>query len=502
MLRKQAPDRRLWAALAAPGIVWLLLCFVAPLYVVLAIVFGQVDPIFRTAVPVWNPLQWNASQFNYVLSRIFGANDVYGPALLRTVGYILVASILCLLIAFPVSYYVARLAGRRQGILLVLLIAPFWISYMMRMLAWVNLLQNDGLVNRLLSFGGLFDVRVHWLTGQPVVVILGLVYGYVPYMILPLYAGLDRLSQSMLEASRDLGANRVGSFVRVTLPLCRPTILAAVLLTCLPMLGDYFTNDLLSASPKTAMVGNLINDSVQAPGQTGQAGAFVMLVLVVTVLPMLYYVRVTLRGDEVEGSDAAGPVGWFRDPWRRPRVLAGITIAYLVWSLLPVLIAVMFSFNDGRSRAKWQGFSFRWYWGDQTRSVWHDASLHTALLQTLKLGRDRHPDRRTARGAVRDRHRPVAGPPAVRGQRADADLVRHPRGAARRRAAVRGDVAGAADRAGHLGPGGRAGDLSGGLPGGAGAGAAGHHRAAIRRGRNGSRCLADRRAAPGHASRC
>ncbi|MBJ7340248.1 ABC transporter permease subunit [Mycolicibacterium sp.] len=81
-----------------------------------------------------------------------------------------------------------------------------------------------------------------------------------------------------------------------------------------------------------------------------------------------------------------GPVGWFRDPWRRPRVLAAITIFYLVWSLLPVLIAVMFSFNDGRSRTNWQGFSFRWYWGDPTRSVWHDASLHTALLQTLKLG--------------------------------------------------------------------------------------------------------------------
>ncbi len=81
-----------------------------------------------------------------------------------------------------------------------------------------------------------------------------------------------------------------------------------------------------------------------------------------------------------------GPIGWYRDPWRRPRVLAGITVTYLAWSLLPVLIAVMFSFNDGRSRTNWQGFSFRWYWGDQTRSVWHDASLHTALFQTLKLG--------------------------------------------------------------------------------------------------------------------
>ena len=168
-------------------------------YVVLAIVFGQVDPIFRTAVPVWNPLQWDPTQFTYVLSRI-APGDVYFPAIVRTVVYVGAASILCLAIAFPVAYYVSRLAGRRKGLLLALLIAPFWISYMMRMLAWVNLLQNDGLVNRVLSLGGLFDVHVDWLTGQPVVVILGLAYGYVPYMILPLYAGLDRLPQSMLEA--------------------------------------------------------------------------------------------------------------------------------------------------------------------------------------------------------------------------------------------------------------------------------------------------------------
>jgi ABC-type spermidine/putrescine transport system permease subunit I len=290
---------RLWPGLAAPGLLWLLLFFVAPIYVVLAIVFGQVDPIFRTPVPVWNPVYWDPSQFTYVLTHIVGANGVFGPALMRTAVYVLLASVLCLLVAFPIAYYVARLSGRRKGLLLALLIAPFWISYMMRMLAWVNLLQDDGLVNRLFSLGGLFHVNVHWLTGQPVVVVLGLVYGYVPYMILPLYAGLDRLSQSMLEASRDLGADRLSSFVRVTLPLCRPTIIAAVLLTCLPMLGDYFTSDLLSASPKTAMVGNLINDSVQAPGQTGQAGAFVMLVLVVSLLPMLYYVRVMARGDEV-----------------------------------------------------------------------------------------------------------------------------------------------------------------------------------------------------------
>ncbi|WP_240760884.1 ABC transporter permease [Mycolicibacterium sp. CR10] len=291
--------RGIWPALAAPGVIWLLLFFVAPMYVVLCIVFGGLDPIFRTAVPVWNPLQWNPAQFTYVLSRIVGSDGVFGPALLRTAVFVLAASALCLLIAFPVAYYVARLSGKRKGLLLALLIAPFWISYMMRMFAWVNLLQDDGLVNRVLSLGGLFTPNVNWLTGQPVVVILGLVYGYVPYMILPLYAGLDRLSQSALEASRDLGANRLSSFWRVTLPLSRPTIVAALLLTCLPMLGDYFTSDMLSASPKTSMVGNLINDSVLTPGQTGQAGAFVMLVFLVALLPMLYYIRVTGRRDDV-----------------------------------------------------------------------------------------------------------------------------------------------------------------------------------------------------------
>ena len=208
--KSREPSNRLWTILAAPGIGWLLLFFLAPLYVVLAIVFGQRDPVFRTAVPVWNPLQWDATQFTYVLTRI-GPDGIYFPALVRTVVYVGAASILCLCIAFPVAYYVSRLAGSRKGLLIALLIAPFWISYMMRMLAWVNLLQNDGLVNRILSFGGLFDVHVDWLTGQPVVVILGLAYGYVPYMILPLYAGLDRLPQSMLEAARDLGANRVRS---------------------------------------------------------------------------------------------------------------------------------------------------------------------------------------------------------------------------------------------------------------------------------------------------
>jgi spermidine/putrescine transport system permease protein len=142
-----------------------------------------------------------------------------------------------------------------------------------------------------MSMGGLFDVHVDWLNGRPTTVILGLVYGYVPYMILPLFAGLDRIPAATLEAARDLGASRFETFRRVTWPLSRQAVIVSVLITTLPMLGDYFTNDLLSASPETSMIGNLINNSVLTPGQSGQAGAFVMLILVVAVLPMVFYLR-------------------------------------------------------------------------------------------------------------------------------------------------------------------------------------------------------------------
>jgi ABC-type spermidine/putrescine transport system permease subunit I len=291
--------RATWPLLATPGIAWLLVLFVAPMYVVLAILFGQIDPILRQPVPVWNPVDWNTIQFRYVLTHIFGEQGYFGPPLVRTAVYVVTASVLCLLIAYPVAYYTARFAGRWKGLLLAALIAPFWISYMMRMLAWINLLQNDGLVNKVLSMGGLFDVHVAWLSGHASTVILGLTYGYVPYMILPLFAGLDRVPASAIEAARDLGAGKFETFRRVTFRLSLPAVVTSVLLTCLPMLGDYFTTGLLSGTPGTSMVGSLINDAVLTPGQTGQAAAFVMIVLVVSLVPMLVYVWVNRTSEDI-----------------------------------------------------------------------------------------------------------------------------------------------------------------------------------------------------------
>jgi ABC-type spermidine/putrescine transport system permease subunit I len=287
--------RWFWPLFAAPGIAWLALLFVLPVYVVLAIAFGTIDPLFRTPVPTWYPAWWDTTQLRLVLGRIFGSGAYLGPAFVRTFAYVALASALCLLIAYPVAYFVARYAGRRKVFYLLLLIAPFWISYMMRLLAWVNLLSTDGLVDRVLVDAGLMGAPVNWLDGRAVTVVLGLTYGYVPYMALPLFAGLDRIDANLLEAARDLGASRARTFWRVTLPLSRQAILAGLVITALPMFGDYFTNDLLSGSPSTSMVGNLINDAVGTPGQAVQGAVLVVLLLVILLLPMLWYVRASNR---------------------------------------------------------------------------------------------------------------------------------------------------------------------------------------------------------------
>ena len=283
--------------LGLPVIVWIALFFLVPFYVVLCVAFGTVDPVFRTPVPIWNPLEWQFTQVQVVWDRLFGPDNFYLPSVLRTLMYVAIAVVSCLIIAFPVAYFTARYAGRRRGLVLALLIAPFWISYMMRMLAWINLLQPDGLVNTIITLGGALPIDVNWLSGNPFTVVMGLIYGYVPYMILPLFVALDRISPSLLEAGRDLGAGGFDLFRRVILPMSLPGVLAGTLLIALPMMGDYFTSDMLSKSPSTSMIGNLINLSIVAPGQAGQAGALLILVLLILLVPMIVYTRSNARAE-------------------------------------------------------------------------------------------------------------------------------------------------------------------------------------------------------------
>jgi spermidine/putrescine transport system permease protein len=288
--------RWFWPSFAAPAIFWQVLFFAASFYVIFAVAFGTVD-FYRNPLPVFQPWWWSFNTFTGQIGEIF--HGAYRVVYLRTFGYVLVASAVCLLIGYPVAYFVARYGGRRRGLFLILLIMPFWISYLMRMFAWQSLLAPDGFVNDLLRFLHLMSKPYEW-QGKGITVVIGLVYGYVPYLILPLYGQLDRISGSLLEAGRDLGASPIRTFWRVTLPLSKPGILAALIIITLPMFGDYYTNNLLSGSPKTTMIGNLIDFTYSTPGLAAQGASLVLTVVVLLIVPMVWYLRYTAKAAETK----------------------------------------------------------------------------------------------------------------------------------------------------------------------------------------------------------
>ena len=278
---------------------WLLLLFVVPFYAIVSMAGGSLDPLTGTAVPRWDPTYWDRASFRYVLEQLWASDGVYHVVWLRTLRYVAFAVVLCVVVGYPVAYHVSRLAGRRRGIVLALLVLPFWISYLMRMLAWVGLLNEEGLVNRLLMGLGILQDPYPWLEGQSVTVIFGLVYGYVPFFILPLYAALDRLQTTYLEAAWDLGASSFWTFVRITLPLSKQGILAGIAIIMLPMFGDFYTAYLLSnGRPETAMIGNAVQSLLQETtfgyAQARGAALVTMLAIFVSILT-LYYIYSTAK---------------------------------------------------------------------------------------------------------------------------------------------------------------------------------------------------------------
>ena len=280
--------RGLWPLFALPGIVWLLLLFLVPFYAVIAVAFGTVDPVFQNPVPMWNPLDWNFDAALETLTGFLPGNSFW-RVFWRTTKYVAAALALCLLIGYPVAYYISRYARRTKSLLIALLVLPFWVSYLMRMLAWVNLLAPEGYVNKFLLWTHLVTTPPDWLNGNPYSVILGLTYGYIPYLILPLLAALDRIDKSVLEAARDLGASPFRAFVHVTLPLSKTGILGASVIVLLPMYGDYYTPNIVSGSPQTSMLGNQI-DTFFHGGPQPAIGASLTLVLSLYLgMLMAYY---------------------------------------------------------------------------------------------------------------------------------------------------------------------------------------------------------------------
>jgi spermidine/putrescine transport system permease protein len=282
--------RGFWAAMALPGVAWIAALFLVPFFAIVATGAGRIDPAFGNAVPEWNPLYWQPDNFLWVFQD---PNGIVGPVFVRTIGYVVTAVASCLLLGYPVAYYMSRLTGRTRNIFLILMVLPFWVSYLMRILAWVNLLQNDGLVNRILTLTRFLEPQ-EWLSGHASTVVFGLIYGYIPFFILPLYASLERIDKNLVNAALDLGASPASAFTRVTLPLSKQGILAGVVIIMLPMFGDFFTADLLGTS-KNAMVGSLVNlyltTFTQGASQGRGAALVIVLTLVVSVATIYYLIN-------------------------------------------------------------------------------------------------------------------------------------------------------------------------------------------------------------------
>jgi ABC-type spermidine/putrescine transport system permease subunit I len=285
-------QRSYWRTFALPGVGWLVLFVVVPAYAVLAIAMGRVN-FLLTPVPAWNPTTWNPGYLSKAFSGSLPGGE-YWPAVRNTLVYVAASLALCLAIGYPVAYYVARHARRSKTLLIVLLVIPFWVSYLLRMLAWIGLLSPDGYVNQILQAFGIANPP-DWLNGNAYSVILALGYGYIPYFILPVFAGLDRIDRSQIEAARDLGATPLRAFLHVTLPLSRPSILAGSALVVLPMFGDYYTNDLISGSPHTNMLGNEINLFVQGGAQKNLGASLVIVLMAILTVGMGYYLFQTAR---------------------------------------------------------------------------------------------------------------------------------------------------------------------------------------------------------------
>ncbi|MFN8185744.1 MAG: ABC transporter permease [Gaiellales bacterium] len=300
--------RWFWRLLAAPGVLWLSVFFLVAFYAVIAVAFGNTNTL-NEVVPFWSPTQWNVGYFLEVLENIWNGEQ-FLTVFLRTFAYVAIALAISLLVGYPVAYFAARHAGRWKGLVLLLLILPFWINYLMRMLAWINLLGPDGWATKVLHYLsidqlfislGLLGSEGGWLEGQASTVVIALVYGYIPFLIIPLYAALDQIDQRQIEAARDLGASPFSAFRRVTLPLSMPGILAGVVLIALPMFGDYYTPDLVSASAKTSLIGNQIDQLMRQGSEKVVGAVLTVLLSVILLVLMLYYLRATRQA----GKEAA-----------------------------------------------------------------------------------------------------------------------------------------------------------------------------------------------------
>lgn len=275
---------------------WLLAFFAIPFVIVLKISFSWMQPIQPGYAPL---IEWVEEtrrlvvSFNFDNYQVLLRESLYVDTFLYSVKVAAVSTFWCLLIGYPMAYAIARSKPSTRNLLLMLIILPFWTSFLLRVYAWVGLLKTNGVINNTLLALGLIDQPLTLLYTD-FAVYIGIVYSYLPFMILPLYSNLEKHDLTLLEAAADLGARPVKAFLKVTLPLSMPGIVAGCLLVFIPAVGEFVIPSLLGRTDQL-MIGTVLSAQFFGARNWPVAGAVAIALLLVLLLPILLFQRYQRR---------------------------------------------------------------------------------------------------------------------------------------------------------------------------------------------------------------
>jgi len=275
---------------------WLLIFFLAPFFIVLKIAFAETT----IANPPYTPMiEWVDEGIMHIRVVVdnfayLWEDDLYVNTYLSSVKISSISTILCLLIGYPMAYAIVRSSHTTKHILLMLIILPFWTSFLLRVYAWMGILADQGLINDILTWFGFEPLQMLY---TPFAVYIGIVYTYVPFMILPLYANMEKLDWELLEAAADLGAKPMTTFFTVTLPATTPGIIAGSLLVFIPATGEFVIPDLLGGG-NVLMIGRVLYNEFNANIDWPVASAVAIALLLVLVIPMMLYQHIQGKENE------------------------------------------------------------------------------------------------------------------------------------------------------------------------------------------------------------
>ncbi|NIX77107.1 ABC transporter permease [Microvirga terricola] len=293
---------RKWLAALVPAVpyLWLGVFFLVPFLIVLKISLSDTAVAQPPYKPVfdWNDIVGFFSQLDVENFELLVGDDLYLRATLSSVRIAAISTILLLLVGFPIAYGMARAPERHRSLLVALVILPFWTSFLIRIYAWIAILKPEGLLTQTLMGLGLISEPLNILNTETAVYI-GIVYAYLPFMVLPLYATLEKMDDTLLEAALDLGSTPWRSFWTITVPLAMPGIIAGSLLCFIPAVGEFVIPDLLGGS-ETLMIGRQLWSEFFSNRDWPLASAVAILLLIILVMPIVIYRDVEARRLETE----------------------------------------------------------------------------------------------------------------------------------------------------------------------------------------------------------